>query len=167
MTAAARTVAAAPVPNRTRVVRLPAGAAGLRLVECAVGLIAVGLALGMFGGFYDGVSWLPWLVGTAVLTGAVVGFALLREARWWTATVVVVVLVLGCAHTAGYGQLGWYGLPTVRSLRGLATGLTSGLPKMLAVGLPANAGGDLVVLPLLLAGAAGAGTVALLLRTRW
>ncbi|SFK68782.1 Transglutaminase-like superfamily protein [Geodermatophilus ruber] len=139
---------------------------GLRLAECLLGLLAVVLAAATFGAFYDGLRWLPWLAGAAVAGGALVGLCLLAGWRWWTGTVAVTAVLVLLAHAAGYGALSWFGLPTPASLRAFGSGLATGLPKMLAVGLPANFDDDLVVLPVLVVGAAGAGTVALLLRTR-
>jgi transglutaminase-like putative cysteine protease len=139
---------------------------GLRLVECLLGVLAVGLAAATFGAFYDGLPWLPWLAGAAVLGGALAGLGLLAGWRWWNVTVAVAAVLLLLAHTAGYGTLGWFGLPTLTTLRAFGSGLATGLPQMLAVGLPANFDRDLVVLPVLVVGATGAGTVALLLRTR-
>lgn len=156
----------APAEQGVRGLRIPVGTGGLRLTEGLLGLAAVDLAVGAFNGFYDGVTWLPWLAGSAVACGAVAALCLLNGRRRWATAAVVAVLVLALAHTAGYVSLGWYGLPTVASLRALGTGLWTGLPKMLAVGLPADFTGDVVVLPVLLVGAAGATTVALLLRTR-
>jgi hypothetical protein len=152
--------------RRRRGLSGPAGTAGLRLSECVLGLVAVVLAAGAFGTFYAGLRWLPWLAGTAIVGGGVVALCLLRNLRWWTTAVVVSVVVLALAHTAGYTSSSWFGLPTPASLRALGTGLWTGMPKTLTVGLPADFDTDLVVLPIVLAGAAGAATVTLLLRTR-
>jgi hypothetical protein len=158
-------VTLSPPPRRRRV-RAPDGVARVRAVEVLLGLLAVLVATWAFDRFYAGLQWLPYVGGAVVLGGAAVVVGLLLRWRWWWTAALTAVLLLLLAHAGGYSASSWYGLPTPDSLRAFGDGLTGGLPAMLSIGLPADATCELLVVPVLLAGIAGAATVALVLRTR-
>jgi hypothetical protein len=137
----------------------------VQAVEALLGLAAVLVATETFAGFYAGLRWLPFVAGAVVLGGGAVAVGLLLRLRWWVTAAGTVVALLLLAHAAGYSGQSWYGLPTTASLRSFGAGLVDGLPGMLGIGLPADPTGELVVLPVLLSGLAGAATVLLVLRT--
>lgn len=135
------------------------------LLECLLGLAAVAVASGAFAGFFDGLSWLPVVLGAALLGAAVTAVGLLtRRSGGLTALLTSLALVL-LVHAVSYGGQSWFGVPTAGSSRALGEGLFRAVPRSLGIGLPADVHGDLLVLPVLLAGAAGAAVVALVLRT--
>lgn len=109
--------------------------------------------------FYSGWLWLA-VVGGAVLIGGLVA-ALFRS--WWLGLPVGAVGLGLWVVAMCYPELSFYGAPTPEALRALGGGLLTGLPKMLSVGLPADAAGDVLVPPTVIGGLAGA-TVVLLCR---
>jgi hypothetical protein len=137
----------------------------LRLAEPVLAVLAVVLGTLSLQPFYDGWAWLPVLGGAAVVGGGVAALAAWRRMAWWLTTIVALLVFGAGALYACYAPRTTHGLPGLDAVRALGGGLVTGLPKMLTVGLPGDVTGDLLIVPTVLAFAAGLAVVLLALRT--
>ena len=110
-----------------------------------------------------------FLIGTSAAAAGGVALTALTAPRRWPTPVKLVLSALGFTLVgvfAVYRQTLKHGVPTGHTFSALGTGLRSGWSEMLSTNLPADAVGDLVVVPALIAWVAAAASTALLLRTR-
>lgn len=107
----------------------------------------------------------------ATVAAAVVGAAVaaLCSGRRWGLTVSLGLPVLGFALVglfAVFRSTLRHGIPTWDTLSGFGSALVSGWARMLSVAAPADASGDLVLLPALLTFVAAAASTTLVIRTK-
>ncbi|MEY9857853.1 hypothetical protein ABH935_003466 [Catenulispora sp. GAS73] len=110
-----------------------------------------------------------FLVGTSAAAAGGVALTALTVPRRWPALVKLLLSAVGFTLVgvfAVYRQTLRHGVPTGHSFSALGSGLRSGWAEMLSANLPADAVGDLVVGPALIAWLAAAVSTALLMRTR-
>ena len=110
-----------------------------------------------------------FLIGTSAAAAGGVAMTAVTAPRRWPTPVKLVLSAVGFTLVgvfAVYRQTLKHGVPTGHTFSALGTGLRSGWSEMLSTNLPADAVGDLVVVPALIAWVAAAASTALLLRTR-
>lgn len=132
------------------------------LLLCAAVLTANLAYLRYFGGR-------SFLIGTSAAAAGGVALTAVTAPRRWPTPVKLVLSALGFTLVgvfAVYRQTLKHGVPTGHTFSALGTGLRSGWSEMLSTNLPADAVGDLVLVPALIAWASAAASTALLLRTR-
>ncbi len=125
---------------------------GLQLIICTV---AVVIACVAYGPFFIDSGYLPRVAGAAVL-GTLCGIGVVRWRRpsglaWALSAVAFVLYAVYLVFPDAMSS----GLPGLPALAAVGDGLLNGLARMLTVTPPADVQGDLLILPVALAFAAG------------
>jgi transglutaminase-like putative cysteine protease len=157
------TATTAPMTAMTPARRVP----GLSLVqiEPLLGLFAAALATLPLLTFYGSLRWLPAVIGALLVGGVLAGVVTVRKWPGWLVVLSSAAVAAVYALYSCYPGRTFYGLPGADAVSALGTGLTSGWARMLSVALPADVTGDVLIMPVVLAFAAGLAGTLLTLRT--
>jgi transglutaminase-like putative cysteine protease len=150
-----------PIPQGAP--RSRAGAAYPQLVLAGLGVATTSVLYLRYFGELD------FLIGTLTAAGAGALIGSVAGLRRWSALITAGVAALGLLLVgvfAVYRSTLSHGIPNWNTLKGLGSGLVSGWARMLSVSLPANATGELVITPAVLAFLAALAATTLVIRTK-
>lgn len=139
----------------------------LAALEPVVVVAVTVVAAFAFVGFFGTLGWLIPVDGGVALGGLVAGVATARRWSGWATAALSIAVLAVLVIAVCYPNRTLYGLPGPHAWRALGSGLTAGWARMLSVAVPADATGDMMVTPVVLAYAAGLSGVLLTLQTRW